>query len=1005
MSRSYGSSRVRLVGPLVVAALACAMVGEPATVWAEDPTPAEPTFSAEAIEHFERQVRPLLAERCQQCHGADVQEAGLRFDSRTAVLRGGESGPLVDVAEPARSRLLAVVGYEADVQMPPDAKLPAAAIEALAAWIANGLPWPGGDAVPDAGAPGESGPSDDAATVAAEPRSRYEATRRAHWALQPIARPPLPAVNNGSWSSGAIDRFVLARLEAAGLEPSPPADRRTLLRRLSFDLVGLPPTADEIAAFEHDASPDAVARVVDRLLASPHYGERWGRHWLDVARYADTKGYVFTQEPKYPYSYTYRDYVIRALNDDVPFDRFVLEQIAADHLPETRDDPRALAALGFLTLGRRFNNNIHDIIDDRIDVVTRGLLGLTVTCARCHDHKYDPVPIEDYYSLYGVFASSTEPEDLPLIVMPEESAAYEAHQRDLAARQAEFDAYVAAQSARIEGELRSHVGSYLARLVSDEPDALADLDAFVSLDPGDVKPQVVRRWRRYVHRTAGPDDPVFGPWHLLAALPAESFADDAAALVASWSAPFNPLVVEALAAEQLTSMFDVASLYARLLSDVDARWQSTVATDAALEALPDAAAEQLRQVLYGEKAPIRVDGSDMPDILDRAARGEWVRLQGQVETLRANSPAEPARAQVLVDQPQPHEPRVFLRGSPHRHGDAVPRQWLAVLSAGERQPFSSGSGRLEMARAIVAPDNPLTSRVIVNRLWQHHFGVGLVVSSSDFGTRSTPPSHPDLLDYLASELVGQGWSLKALHRAIVLSSTYQQASDWRAEGAAVDAENRLLWRMNRRRLEFEPLRDAMLAAADQLDPALGGRPVNLFGEGASRRRSVYGFVDRQDLPGVLRAFDFASPDASAGERPRTTVPQQALFLMNAPLVHQQAATLAERSAREAEAALQRGNKSVAHHPGDAAAARVAALYRLALGRTASDTELRLALDYIARHEPAAAEPAEATSTDGGGGAPNGDSSETAAEATAANIGPWTQLAQVLLLSNEFAFVD
>ena len=360
------------------------------------------TFSPEAIDFFESRVRPILVDRCIKCHGPKKQSSNLRLDSREAALKGGDSGPSLVPAKPEESLIIqAVAQTHEDLKMPPGGKLPEPAVAIIRQWVALGAPWSANTGQDNASVP----------TKGHDPAPP-------HWSFQPVGSPSPPPVEDRNWAGSPVDAFVLARLEAAGLTPSARADKRTLIRRATIDLWGIPPTAEEIEAFELDSTPDAFARLVDRLLASPRYGERWGRHWLDVARYADTKGYVFTQDRRYPYAYTYRDYVIKALNADLPYDRFVLQQLAADQLPRG-DDPRALAAMGFLTVGRRFLLDQNEIIDDRIDVVCRGLLGLTVTCARCHDHKFDPIPTEDYYSLYGVFASSIEPAELPLLVKAE----------------------------------------------------------------------------------------------------------------------------------------------------------------------------------------------------------------------------------------------------------------------------------------------------------------------------------------------------------------------------------------------------------------------------------------------------------------------------------------------------------------------------------------------------------------------------------------------------------
>jgi hypothetical protein len=741
--------------------------------------------SPQALEFFESKVRPILADRCFRCHGPEKQKAGLRLDSREGMLKGSESGPVIVPGQPEASLVIKAILQQGDLKMPPDEKLPAEAIASISEWIKAGAPWPGNN-------------------IAAGPAVESWKT---HWAFQPVTKLAPPAVQHAGRVHSPIDAFILAELEKHGLTLAAPADKRTLLRRATFDLIGLPPTPEEIEAFESDSTPDALARVIDRLLASPHYGERWGRHWLDVARYADTKGYVFEEERRYAYAYTYRDYVIRAFNDDLPYDQFIAQQLAADQLDaEARavgedTDPKVLAAMGYLTLGRRFLNNQHDIIDDRIDVTTRGLLGLTVACARCHDHKFDPIPTKDYYSLYGVFSSSTEPKELPLLGEPPDTPEYHAFDKELKARQ----------------------------------QAVADYQ---------VK----------------------------------------------------------------------------------------------------------------NKAELDANNRKFKDAL-RA-------LEKKVKALEASSPGAPPRAMILQDLPKPREPRVFLRGNPGNAGPAVPRQFLGFLSGENRLPFKNGSGRLELAHAIAAPDNPLTARVLVNRLWLHHFGNGLVRTPSDFGLRSEPPSHPALLDYLASCFVEDGWSLKKLHKLIMLSSVYQQGSIPTGDTTKLDPENRLLSHMTRRRLDFEALRDSLLFVSGQLDTTMGGPAVEMFEAKPSKRRTVYGFIDRQNLPGMLRTFDFASPDASNPQRYETTVPQQALYLMNNNFVLDQARGLLKRP----ELAGVQDTE-----------VRVRKLYRLLLGRAPTAAELALAERFLAAGEA------------------NGTASAT--------LTPWEQYVQVLLLSNEFAFVD
>jgi hypothetical protein len=753
-----------------------------------------PTPGAEAIEFFEKKVRPLLVEHCHSCHGPEKQKAGLRLDSRAAVLKGSDGGIVVVPGQPEKSKLIEAIGYQGELKMPPKQRLRAEAVETLTAWIKMGAPWPDTKAV---SADGKKTPS---------PQTGSE-----HWAFQPVRSPVLPPVKNVAWPRTPLDRFILTKLEAKDLKPAATADRRTLLRRASYDLIGLPPAAEEIEAFASDSSEAAFEKVVDRLLASPHFGERWGRHWLDVARYADERGYVGVGVDRvYPFAYTYRDWVIRAFNEDLPYDQFIIAQLAADqmiesgrhapggeHLAERGDhtDRRHLAAMGFLTVGRRFINNQHDIIDDRIDVVTRSFMGLTVTCARCHDHKYDPIPTADYYSLYGVFASSQEPDDLPLL---------------------------------------------------------------------DAQPS--------------------GPGY-------------------------------------------------------------------------DAFAAELKN-LEEEKAKFERENEQMKKERPREFKEKIKPFDNKIKQLHARHPGAPGRGMVMRDRERPTQPRVFLRGQPGNPGPEVPRQFLAILCGDKRQPFQHGSGRLELAQAIASPNNPLTARVMVNRVWLHLFGHGLVRTPSDFGTRSDPPTHPELLDHLARRFMADGWSMKKLIRSMVLSSTYQQSSQASAPGN--DPENLLLARMNRGRLDFEALRDSMLFVSGQLDTTVHGRSVDLGKTPYSRRRTVYGFIDRQNLPGMFRTFDFAGPDTHSPMRFSTTVPQQALFLMNHPFVVEQVKKLVARP------------EIAAMEPGDG---RVQALYRLVLGRSAKPEELILAREFLANPEPAD------------------------------KLNPWEQLAQVLVLSNEFVFVD
>lgn len=919
--------------------------------------------TAEATAFFEKEVRPILVEHCQSCHGEKKQEAGLRLDSAAAFQKGSDSGPVALAAQPADGLLWQAIHYAGDTKMPPDGKLPAPALEALSNWLKLGAPWPAEENKP-----------------AASARPSIQEIAKTHWSLQPVRTPAIPERKQGEWGSGAIDALVLAKLKEAGLSPSLPEDRRTLLRRVTLDLHGLPPTFEEVQAFEKDDSPQAWEKVINRLLDSPRYGERWGRHWLDVARYADTKGYVRLRDnPRYVSGWTYRDYVIRAFNEDLPYDQFVMQQLAADQLPTAKTDPRTLAAMGFLTLGQRFLNSQHDILDDRIDVVTRGLLGLTVACARCHDHKFDPISIRDYYSLHGIFASSAEPHIPPLIATTEELPRYEAYKKELDRRLELLDQFMKGEQAKLQLSFREKIGEYMLASYKEKVQANFVAVMFLIDAKKDLNPVMIQRWARLFEKSRQKHHPVLAPWNALAALntegaTADGFSQHAEALIKQWSQsasselPLNSVVVAALAQEPPKSKADVAKTYGKILKEADAKWKARLAENPAATALDEPAWESLRQLLYGADAPPEVALSDVEEFLfvDTTTQNQLHEQQRLVEDWIASPEAAP-HAHMLVDAAVPVTPRVFLRGNASNPGEVVARQFLEVLSQDKPGAFQQGSGRLELAQAIASPTNPLTARVLVNRVWAEHFGQGLVRTPSDFGLRGEAPTHPELLDYLTEQFIKEGWSIKKLHRHILLSGTYQQQSADVALGMQKDPENRLLWRMNRRRLDWEAMRDSFLAASGSLDLSVGGPSVQILTPPFSARRSVYGFIDRQHLPSVLRTFDFAAPDTSVPQRHHTTVPQQALFLMNGPFLKEQTQKLA--ALPEFASALDDG-------------ARVDRLYQRLFGRLPSAEEKGIALKYLA----------EATADKG-------------ATPGANYFSPWQEYVQAILLTNEFLFVD
>ena len=865
----------------------------------------------DGIAFFESKIRPLLVERCYECHGEKKHKGGLRLDSRAAWQKGGENGAVIAPGDPEMSLLIKAVCYvDKDLQMPPKQQLAAEEIAALKRWVQIGAPDP------------------RQANVAASHREIDFVAGRKYWAFQPIANPPPPVLAQDRWSREDLDRFIYARLQQAGLQPSAPADRRTLIRRATFDLTGLPPVSEAVEAFVRDTSPDAFVKVVDRLLASPQYGEHWARHWLDVARYSDTKGYVYAREEKqFVHAWPYRDWVVRALNEDMPYDRFLLLQLAADQV-EAPGSPH-LAAMGFLTLGRRFLGVTHDIIDDRIDVVMRGTQGLTVACARCHDHKFDPIAARDYYALYGVFQSCAE--QLVPCAPPANEGAFI---KELSVREEKLRTVMVQrreeQAARVRAAVTEHLVAQL------ELEKYPEETFTQILGPNDINPVVVRRWQRYLADADLRHDPIFATWHEYAKLPAADFAGHKATAA-------HPLVAEVFATAPAT-MREVAARYGTLFAGVEKQWRALLQTDPAAQALPDENAEALRQVLYGPGSPCTVPDEQMANIewfFPTTTTEELWKLNNEVDRWLIQSAGAPAYATILVDRAQPSSPRVFKRGNPMTKGEAVPREFLQVLAGDPPPPFVHGSGRLELAQAITAPSNPLTARVMVNRVWMQHFGRGLVTTPSDFGKRAEPPSHPELLDWLARGFMDDGWSLKSLHRLILLSATYQQSSFASPDGIAsrqgqeLDPENRLLWRMNTHRLSFEEMRDAWLAATSELDLRAGGKPAELFA-GENRRRTLYARVDREHLSTVMRMFDFANPDLSIPQRNDTIVPQQALFGLNHPFLAGRAKTLVQRAGAD-------GNDS---------AGRVRRLYELLFQRPPTAGEMEAALAFT-QPEPAA----------------------------------------------------
>jgi hypothetical protein len=883
MRRQTGWVRAALLAAITLP-LAASQINAAPQPSAASPAAAQP--SPDGVAFFESKIRPVLVDACYSCHSTakDANIKGdLRVDTRVGLLKGGSGGkPAVVPGNPDASTLVQAIRYgDPDLLMPPKKRLPPEVVKDFEAWVKMGAPDPRTD---DPAATAVAGPGIAGAAHVYKAPAPDSDEARAHWAFRAVQAPTVPDVKDASWVKNDVDRFVLAKLEERGLKPADRADRRTLLRRATFDLTGLPPTPEEVDAFESDGSPDAFAKVVDRLLASPAYGERWGRHWLDVARYADTAGE--SSDYPVPQARKYRDYVIAAFNADKPYDRFVREQVAGDLLPAADEMQRReqIVATGFVATARRFSvrpeREVHLTIDDTLDTTGKAFLGLSLSCARCHDHKFDPIPAADYYALYGIFASTRYP-------MP---------------------------------------GCEEVKFQKD----------FVPLlEPAEA-------------------EKVLGPYQAKLAAAEKEFAE----------------------------------------------------------------AKRLRREARDQKEQ---------DALRKRERD----AQKQAEALAGEAP-QVEDAYAVVDGPSPADAAVQLRGEPFNAGPVVRRGFLTVLGGQKLPDGYQGSGRLELAKWLTDPANPLTARVMVNRVWQHHFGRGLVATPNDFGVRGAKPTHPELLDYLAGKFVAGGWSVKGLHRLVMLSATYQTGGGGDAgtadvrdtsvaehsaavaernaavdeRNAAIDPTNELLWRFDRRRLDAEQIRDAMLAVSGKLEPTPmdGGRPVTAdhpfppkakwgFTQHApfqavyeTSRRSVYLMVQRIRRHPFLATFDGADPNASTADRPASTTPLQALFVMNDPFVHASADGLA---ARAGEVAVPESSASTtaspATPPGDAA--NVERAYRLALGRPPSAGEAAAAASYLREFKAKAA-------VDGVAAA--GDEAAQAALAS---------LCRVLLSSNEFLFIE
>ena len=909
-----------------------------ATTAVPNSTPTQTTGppSAKAIEFFEASVRPVLVESCFMCH-TKAEAGGLRVDSREGLLKGGSSGPAIVPGNPDESYLLRAVQHAPNApRMPKNgAKLSDAQIAAIAQWILDGAVWPSAASAMPA--------------MATSHDKVITAEHRAFWSFQPLRSVEPPAVTRTDWPKTAIDRFVLARLEKEGLAPVKPADKLTLIRRATFDLTGLPPTPEEIDAFDKDDSPEAFAKVIDRLLASPQYGEAWGRLWLDVARYGEDDPRSLDPEGRgyapYPNAYLYRDWVVKAFNDDLSYDQFVTAQIAGD-LVEESTRARTLPALGLLGLGPWYYDNgaveitKADERHDRIDVVSRGFLGLTVACARCHDHKYDPIPTKDYYALAGVFLN-TRYHEYPLAPQSEVEQ-FKGLEKKIEQKQKLLSEFLETESRQLGETLALHTSKYLqaAWKVTGEPKEPVGKVA----DQEKLDYELFDRWVAFLAKP-----PTFYPylkdWQEM--IKRGGTADEARKL----GDEFQALLLEVMfAKKEIDEENEI--IRAKALPGTKKKKPANLPNEfitnddfcpgcgLELKSLPTDQMQLWTDVFRRDLAegfdPMVASGYLKPGVLafrgwglerqlsgDRRAHVE--ALRNDIKKLRSDLPPKYAYVHGVEDVEKPVAMQVNVRGNPNRLGDEVPRRFLSVLSTAAPVSFERGSGRLELAEMIAA--HPLASRVIVNRIWKGHFGTGIVDTPSNFGFNGERPTHPELLEYLAGWFVENGRSIKKLHREIMLSQVYQLSADTIAANAAKDSGNRLYWRVSRRRMTAEQLRDSILSVAGVLEAKTGGPSEALTP--FYNRRTIYGKLSRYRTDGFLSLFDFPAPTISAEQRFTTNVPLQRLFLMNSDFMQQHSELVARRVETEPDTR-----------------ARIRKVYRILFGRDPIETELTAGLQYV-----------------------------------------------------------
>lgn len=897
-------------------------------------TPPRNALAPEKLEFFESKVRPILVQRCYECHSGQESNGGLRLDYREGLLKGGDSGPALQADEPQGSLLLRAIRYQnADLQMPPSGKLDATEIEVLETWVGQGAVDPRADL--------PSGSSD-------KPQGMSIPDGRNFWSMMPLKPVEVPRAVDADWCRNPIDAFVLKELDSNGLRPSPESPRREILRRVTLGLIGLVPESQEYKAFEQDTAPEAYERQVDRLLSSEQYGVRFGRHWLDVARYSDSNG--LDENIAYGNAWRYRDYVVEAFNLDKPFDRFIEEQIAGDLLPDA--DRQSKTATGFLVLGAKVlaepdrDKLTMDTIDEQLDTIGKAFMGMTLGCARCHDHKFDPIKQRDYYALAAILKGTKTFGDSNFGAIkhwneisyanPQEKEQLKAIDAQIAEKNGAWNKLKSEAIGKLREQVRKQAADYLA--VASKLTSEATLNEWAQVgEELKLHPRVLANSRRYLdnHR----QEPLFAKWHELA-----GHGDHQA----------------------------IRDYYQELFERALGEWEKAKAADAQVKKLEDSTLEAAR-VALGDVGGFLAIPAKMEHALDQES---LVKIHELAESARLFESAAPDETSVMgvADKGVVDGLAIHIRGSYRNLGDVVPRGFPEVMVSQGATPIFSrhSSGRLELARWLANATHPLTARVIVNRVWRWHFGRGLVESTENFGVLGDRPSHPELLDYLARWFIESGWSIKELNRLILTSATYRMSSVHpEAQSAlAIDPENRLRWHYKLERMDAEPLRDSILQVAGRLDCQLGGKSVPLrnrqfvFDHTSidhtkydSIRRTVYLPIIRNHLYSLLEQFDFPDPTMPVGSRNTSMVSVQMLLLMNADWIIDSASLLARRS------------QEFSSEP----SRRIDWLFETVLGRAPKEHEQRRFLDAISAGQ-------------------------------ASGEDPWVTLAHNLLICSEFIYV-